>query len=182
MRELQDVAAAFHRASDTAGVPYAFIGGLAVMAWGQPRMTMDVGSLSSWRKDQAEEFSRALHAEGLHVALDDLLDAPEDGSLTVFDADGIFHVDVKPARTPDETDELGNARLVHVDGAPLRIAAPEETIAFKLAFGNPQDIQDARSILVRQAGALDTTRLEQVAARLGIRPALDQMRSETGNG
>jgi hypothetical protein len=50
---------------------------------------------------------------------------------------------------------------------------------FKLKFGSPQDIQDARSILVRQAGRLDMARLRALAETIGVRTALDALVSET---
>jgi hypothetical protein len=45
VRELEDLALAFDRACRTAGVEYAYVGGIAVIAWGQPRTTMDVDAL-----------------------------------------------------------------------------------------------------------------------------------------
>lgn len=179
MRELEDVALAFDRACRQAGLDYAFVGGLAVMAWGQPRATVDIDVLLDYTEEDVHGLDRALGDEDLTVQQRDLRLSLEDGShVTVFDEHSRFHVDVKPALGDLERDEVDRAEEVRFEGAHLRFAPPEETIAFKLHFGSPRDLEDARSVLARQRERIDEDRLTELARRLGVEDELAALRAE----
>lgn len=177
MRGVEQLALAFHRAADRAGVPYAFMGGMAVMAWGQPRATEDVDTLAVLEPIVVRSFAAALAAENLEVEPKDLLAAFDDEShVTVFAPDSDFHIDLKLARTSHEREEVRRATAIELDGGVIRVVGPEETIAFKLKFGTPQDLADARSVLVRQGAGLDDALLNSLAVRLGVADALGRLR------
>lgn len=179
MRGIEEIALAFDAACRDAGVGYAFIGAMAVMAWGEPRATQDVDALVEISADKIEPLQSALRARGLSVDPRDLLDAMGDGShVTVSALDSIFYVDAKLARSPIERRQVAEAGEVPFGSALLRVVRPEETIAFKLSFGTPKDIQDARSILVRAEGGLDRARLLAFALQLGVRDALRQVEED----
>lgn len=179
MRGVRDTALAFDRACRKAGIRYAFMGGMAVLAWGQPRTTEDVGALVDLPAASIAEFVAALSTESLTVTADDFRDALRDRShVTIFDEASRFHVDAVIARSPGEREEVERAARVELGDGALSVVAPEDTIVFKVRFGSPQDLQDARSILVRQAGRLDRARLEDVAERLGVAEALADLERE----
>lgn len=175
MLDVERTALAFDRACSKANVPYAFMGGIAVLAWGQPRATADVDALVAVRPEEVARLVQALAAERLRADPRDFDDARHDGLHVIHDDANGFHVDCKLATTTDEADELRHARDVAYEDGRLRIVGPEDTIAFKLKFGSAQDLQDARSIWVRQEGRLDLTRLRDVARRLGVQKALDEL-------
>lgn len=183
MRELEEVALAFDRTCRAAGIAYAFVGGIAVLAWGQPRATMDVDALIRFETDQAEAFTEAAARQGLQVSKADLLDAAAEGThVTAFDTQSAFHVDVKIAASDEERAEIEDAVDVEFEGGRLRIVRAEETVAFKLKFGSEQDLADARSILARREGKLDVKRLEALAQRLGVQDRLRRIRRDVENG
>lgn len=179
MRSIRDAALAFDRACQAAGVRYALVGGFAVMAWGQPRATTDVDALVELASARLRSFAACLEAENFSVQPHDLVGSSTSGRhVSVFDKDSSYHVDVKPALTEDELREISAAIAVDFDDGRLCIAAPEETIAYKLLFGSEQDEKDARSILARQRQRLDWVRLERVAARLGVEASLVRLRRQ----
>lgn len=181
MRELEDVALAFDTACRAAGVNYAFVGGVAVLAWGQPRATMDADALVSFQAGDATAFVQALASQSLQASEDDLRDALKEGShVTVFDTGSMFHVDLKLARTPEERREVTEAEDVEYGKGRLRVARPEDVIAYKLLFGSPQDLADARSILVRQEKRLRWAELDALSRRLGVRSLLVGVAREVG--
>lgn len=181
MRDPADVAAAFDRAARRVGARYALIGGLAVSAWGQPRATQDVDCLLDLPAGAEAAFRQALASEGLDVATEDIAAASADQShLTIFDKDSAYHVDCKLARSIDELAQVRDAKDVALAQGLLRVARAEDTIAFKVLFGSPQDLQDVRSILVRQRGRLDLPRLWALAARLGVTATLEKAMREAG--
>lgn len=177
MPGVDDLALAFDRAAQKAGVTYAYMGAFAVMAWGEPRSTSDVNTLVLYDEARVPALVSALRAEGSSVDPRDLLDAlREGGPVSVFHEGSVFWLDAKVAKSAVEREQIADAASVIVRGQALRIVRPEETIAFKLAFGTPKDVQDARSILVRQEGALDEARLAAFAARLGVVDKLATLR------
>jgi hypothetical protein len=178
-----ETALAFDKACRGARVPYALLGGMAVNAWGQPRATMDVDAMVVLAEPQAEGFVAALHAAGLAASAHDFHAAFRDPAhVTVFDDRTGFHVDVKLARTAAEREQVADAVAIPFRDGALVVARPEDTIAFKLRFGSPQDLADARSILVRQAGKLDENRLQAWALRLDVVAALRAVRREATGG
>lgn len=120
-------------------------------------------------------FVAALGQEGFSVDGRDFADAMVDGShVTVFDQQSPFHVDVKLATTAPEMEELKDSVEITFSDGAVAVPQPEEVVAFKLSYGSPQDLQDARSILARQAERLDRARLRALARRLDVEDALDE--------
>lgn len=179
MRELEEVALAFDRACRRTDLGYAFVGGLAVMAWGQPRATVDIDVLLIYTEEDIPGLAAALADEDLDVQRRDLRLSLQDGThVTVLDERSQFHVDVKPALEDLEREEIQRAVEVDFGGSMLRFAPPEETLAFKLHFGSPRDREDARSILARQHGTMDVDRLRSLADRLDVADELSAMVAE----
>ncbi|HUR70063.1 MAG TPA: hypothetical protein VM370_12530 [Candidatus Thermoplasmatota archaeon] len=183
MRPLEETALAFDRAARAAMVPYALVGGFAVSAWGQPRSTSDVDALVVLPDAKVESFAAAIRHEGLTVSMADLRDVlRQGGHVTIFDPESSFHVDAKLCRTASEREQVEQAAEVPFHGAKLRFARAEDTVAYKLLYGTPQDVNDAATILARQAGKLDEGRLMSIALKLGVAPALRELEAKVQRG
>ncbi|MHB8604733.1 MAG: hypothetical protein ACYDCK_05710 [Thermoplasmatota archaeon] len=179
MRRIEDTAFSFHRACVKARVEYAFVGGIAVLVWGQPRMTADVDALVALDANSLEAWVAALRFEGLGADERDLGEAMVDGAhVTIFDNETQFHVDVKPALSADERAEVRDARKVRYEDGVFRVACAEDVVAWKVKFGSPQDLQDARQIVIRQNTALDRAKLRATGIRIGVAPQLEQLLRE----
>lgn len=156
MRSFEATALTFHAACEKRGIRYAFIGGLAVNAWGIPRNTADIDVLIRLRPDEDAAFAESLRAEGLAASAEDSAAARDDRShVTVFDDAGSIQLDLKICRGILEDEQVLAAVEIVLGGGRLCVARPEDTVAFKLKFGTPQDLADARGILARQ-GATST--------------------------
>lgn len=81
----------------------------------------------------------------------------------------------KLAITPLEKAQFREARAITISSGTLRIARPEDTIAFKVKFGSPRDLQDAVSILHPQRGQLDEQRLLAFALQPGVADQLHEL-------
>lgn len=181
MRSIKETALAFHRACVAAEVPYALVGGFAVMAWGQPRATMDVDALTRLEEKRVVGFQVACRSERLQFSLEDAKDALRaEGRLSIMDLDSPYHVDVKIARALEEVQQVESAVDVKFEEGHLRVAAPEDTVAYKLLFGSPQDLADARSVIVRQREGLEWSLLRARCARLRVVKKLDALLLELG--
>lgn len=169
MRSIKHVAFAFDRACAHSDTGYALVDGFAVMAWGIPRATMDVDAIVHLGGKRLTAFVAACNAEGFLVDHRDLVDALGGGGhATISDRESPYHVDLKPARTPDELRQVKSAREVSYPDGRLRVARPEDTIAYKLLFGSPHDYADARGIAVRQREILDWRLLRDLCRRLRV--------------
>ncbi len=168
MRTVEETAGAFARACAAAKVDYAIVGAFAVGAWGAPRATRDVDVLMRV-PSPVEPFAVALRAEGLSVVAQDLVDAErEGGHATILDDSSLLHIDVKAARSQSELRQIEHAVIVEASGAPFRIAAPEDTIAYKLVWDRPIDRSDVDSIVERWGSRLDRKRLVALGVELGV--------------
>lgn len=179
MPGVEETAVSFARACEAAGVRYAFVGGIAVAAWGQPRATQDVDALLILDAAAVAPLVEALRAQGLDASAADFHDALGDRShVTIFDPRSLFHVDAKLVESREEEAEIEAAVAVDLGTGVLRIVRPEDAIAFKLHYGSPLDLQDARAMVQRQGRSLDLERLRAVAARLNVLEALEELLRE----
>ena len=179
MRGIDDVALAFDAACREAGVSYAFAGPMAVMVWGEPRATTGIDAMAEVSASSSSRFVTSLRAQGFTIDPRDLEDSLRDGShVSIFAEDSVFWVDLKVAQRPAERREVAEAVEAPVRGARLRIVGPEETVAFKLKFGSPKDLQGATSILVRQKGRMSDEKLAALCDHLGVTEPLARLRSE----
>lgn len=179
--DIERVSHAFDAACRAADVRYAFIGGFAVSVWGRLRGTSDLDAMVVLPPDRVTRFVEALRRQGLETSVADFQDALEEPNhVSVFDPGSIFYVDVKLALTPEEREQVVHA--VETEPRPgrrMHVAAAEDTVAFKIAYGSPQDLEDARAILERSGGSMDLTRARAVAERLGVVATFDRLLSET---
>ena len=76
-----------------------------------------------------------------------------DITLGVEPSSGV-RVDLVFSFTPYESAAIGRSRAIEIGGKPVRYAGPEDLVVHKMLAGRPRDLEDVRSILVRQP-ALD---------------------------
>ena len=127
----------------SARVEYLVIGGVAVISYGVPRLTLDLDLLIRPTPANAEALLRAFEDAGLGTAL--LTSAVEllSSEITIF-KDRV-RVDVR-TRTPGIDFDTAYPRRTTsiVDGIPVELVSLEDLIASKKAAGRPQDVEDLR--------------------------------------
>ncbi len=147
------------RGLDSRGIPYMVIGGQAVLLYGEARMTRDV------------DVSLGVGPERLPVVLDwvreagcrVLVDSPADfvGRTLVLpcaDPDSGIRVDFIFTFTPFEREAVGRARKIPIGDTLVRFATAEDLVVHKVIAGRPRDLEDVRSILLKNP-ALDMARI-----------------------
>ena len=142
---------------------------------------MDIDALVKLSEPEVEAFVGSLAAHQLKALAEDLHDALKgEGHVSVFDASSPIHVDIKLAIRPEEIREVDHAEQIAFAQGQLCVARPEDVVAYKLVFGSPQDLADARSILVRQKARLDWRALNALCSQLGVTGDLDKLLAEIG--
>lgn len=127
------------------GVEYLVIGGVAVIAHGVPRLTLDVDILIRPTYDNAVNLLRAFEEAGLGTAALTTADEILANEVVIF-KDRI-RVDVQ-TRTPgvDFALALGRRLTIEVEGVEIHLLSREDLIASKKASGRPKDLEDLEAL------------------------------------
>lgn len=164
MRRLVEIAADLQHFFESRNWGFCFIDGLAVQHWGEPRLTrdLDVSLLTGFGNE--ERFIDPLlvvYPERMPHAREFAL---QRRVLLLASADGVG-IDIILAALPFEEEAIQRACSIEMlPSARLKLCSAEDLVVYKIFAGRPLDIEDARSVLVRQSKArLD---LAYVEARL----------------
>jgi len=134
-------------------VPYMIIGGQAVLRYGEPRLTKDI------------DVTVGLGVEGLPTIKDVvrslafviLVENPEAFVrktlvLPVMDEDTGIRIDFIFSFSQYEKQAMDRAVSVIMKETPVRFASLEDVVIHKLVAGRPRDIEDIRSMLLKNPG------------------------------
>lgn len=142
-----------------ASVSSVVIGGLAVVVWGEPRLTRDVDIKVQLQRDQAANLLDLLRPDYKLLSDDPAQTLQRMGMLFVQNADGL-RLDLLLADTPFDTQVID--RGVKIEIRPNRsivVCTPEDLILYKLISTRPRDREDVWGIVRRQGDDLDDTYL-----------------------
>jgi hypothetical protein len=157
------------------GWEFCFIGALAVIRWGEPRLTRDVGLTILTGFGGEERY------------IDDLLSqfSPRRGDAREFAIryrvvlleTGTVPVDVALGAMPFEERAVRRATAWPLaDGTSIRTCCAEDLVVFKAFAGRDQDWLDIAGVHQRQKARLDTALiLDEVAPLLDLKGALDDL-------
>jgi hypothetical protein len=166
---------------DASRVPWALIGGLALAALAEARMTRDIDVVMAVGSDrEADVVTRNLLDRGYRMSREGLRLRKEDGSLAM--------VRLLP---PGETDQgvildlffnwsgieaeiaRGAERLEVFRGLSVPVARLGHMLALKVSAGRDRDIEDARHLL-REANPPELTRAREALAWIAARGVTDR--------
>jgi hypothetical protein len=134
---------------------FCFIGGIAVVHWGEPRLTRDIDMTLLTGFGQEEPFVDEIlrcYAPRMKEARSFAI---ENRILLVQTPEG-FPIDIALGGLPFE--EAATGRAVDVpfgDGHSLRLCSAEDLVVMKAFAGRSTDWRDIEGIIIRQQGRLD---------------------------
>ncbi len=156
--------AAFDFLND-ASVQYLVIGGLAVVAIGEPRMTADVDVVAYLSQERAEALVRQARAAGFDVDVTlEIERLRATGTLRFKRAP--FQLDIILASLPFEQDAMSRSTQREMFGCRVAFPTPEDLILFKVLAGRDKDMVDATGIARRHIASLDWAYIEAVVQEL----------------
>jgi hypothetical protein len=173
-RSFADVVRAAEETLRSNRVEHVFVGGLAVIVYGEVRTTRDVDVFARLSPEKIPALVAEFRRRGFLASEDDLLAAyRERGHSSIEDTRSPLRIDlvVRDADSPDPV--FRHHVLVRWRGMALPVATPEHTIVMKLKFGSDQDVEDAFGILVEHRETLDRAEMADFARRQGVSPALE---------
>ncbi|MBW1803398.1 MAG: nucleotidyl transferase AbiEii/AbiGii toxin family protein [Deltaproteobacteria bacterium] len=133
-----------------ADLPYMIIGGQAVLLYGTPRMTKDIDITLGVDVQHLESILPAVQAIGLEIISKDFRSFAERTSvLPTRDKGSGIRVDFIFSFTPYERQAISRSRAVPLQGEEVMFASAEDVIIHKIFAGRPRDIEDVRSVLLK---------------------------------
>ena len=158
-----DALASLQRALDAAPASSMVIGGVAVIAHGIPRLTVDIDATLAARGVDLDVLNAAFFRHGITPRITDAIAFARQRHvfLGVHERSGT-PVDVSLAWLPFEETALLNAEICDYAGVRIRIPRPEDLLIYKLIASRPRDIDDAEGLLTLHAAAMDLARVRTV--------------------
>jgi predicted nucleotidyltransferase len=149
------------RELDRAGIGYMVIGGQAVQLYGEPRMTRDIDVTLGLDSDGLDQVLAVCSRCGLKpLPADAAAFARDTMVLPALEERTGIRVDFIFSLTGYERQAIARSRPVELGGTTVRFAALEDVVIHKLVAGRPRDIEDARTIVVKNP-ALDRGYVER---------------------
>jgi len=131
-------------------LPYMVVGGQAVLLYGEPRLTRDIDITLGVDVDHLEEVLSVVQELKLNPLPKEIESfVRETMVLPALDEHTGIRVDFIFSYTPYETGAIKRAKKVEIMGQEVNIASPEDLIIHKIFAGRPRDIEDVRTVLLK---------------------------------
>jgi hypothetical protein len=158
-------------ALDELGAPSMIIGGIAVIAAGVPRETVDIDATVLGRSATLDDTVAALSRHGITPRVDDAIQfARERQVLLLRHVSGVT-MELSFAWFPFEEEALSHALQATVQSVSVRLARPEDLIIYKAAAWRDRDRSDIERLLVLHIDEIDLDRVRtlvgEITAALG---------------
>lgn len=134
-----------------AQIPFMVIGGQAVLVYGEPRMTRGIDITLDADIDALDKLLYALEGTSFRPLPSDVREfAKNTRVLPIQDVQTKIRVDLIFSFTLYEHLAIQRSRSLNFNGIDVNFAAPEDLVIHKLVAGRPRDLEDARTIMLRQ--------------------------------
>lgn len=151
---MQALLARIARLLDENNVPYMVIGGQAVLIHGEPRFTNDIDITLGLGLDQAGAIVRIAELAGWQVLVDEPeLFVQETMVLPCSDPESRVRIEFIFSVTPYERQAIDRGVTRTIQDVPIRFATVEDLVIHKIFAGRARDLDDARTILLKNPGA-----------------------------
>jgi predicted nucleotidyltransferase len=131
-------------------LPYMVVGGQAVLLYGEPRLTRDIDITLGVNVDRLGEVLAVVQELNLKPLPQEIESfVRETMVLPTLDEDTGIRVDFIFSYTPYETGAINRAKKVTIMGQEVNFASPEDLIIHKIFAGRPRDIEDVRTVLLK---------------------------------
>jgi hypothetical protein len=159
-------------ALDSLAAPSMIIGGIAVIAAGVPRQTIDVDATVLGRDATLDEVVAAFGDQGISPRISNALEFARERQVLLLkhDATGVT-IEVSFGWLPFEEEAMARATTIDLAGRRVRIAIPEDLIVYKAAAWRDRDKSDIERLLSLHFDAIDLQRVRALIVEIAA--ALD---------
>jgi predicted nucleotidyltransferase len=133
-----------------ASIPYMVIGGQAVLIYGEPRLTRDIDVTLGIGVSELGRIKKVLPVMGLKVLIKNEREFAERTMvLPTKDKESEIRVDFIFSFSSYERQAIDKARDIKIGRTQVKFASLEDVVIHKVISGRPRDLEDIKSILVR---------------------------------
>lgn len=157
-----------------------FIGGLAVIAHGVPRYTLDIDATVLGREVSPERLVEAARAHQLVPRREDVIAFARASQVVLLRHESLeIPVDVSLAWMPFEEEAIEASQEADYQGVRIRVPRPEDLIVYKLIASRPRDLEDAGKLLALHGKRINVGRVEELVRPRLTRPLSGQTRAQS---
>lgn len=162
-RALLDALAAIDRTLRRLAVPAMIIGGIAVIARGVPRQTVDIDATVLGDAVTLERLIGELARDQIVPRIADAEEfARRHQILLVRHEPSGTPLEISLAWLPFEQEALARASEVDFGGVAIRVAAVEDLVVYKAVAWRDRDRADIERLLVRHGASIDLARVRAI--------------------
>src|SRR5688572_9018837 len=144
------------------------IGGVAVIAAGVPRQTIDVDATILGRATDPESVVAVLARYGIEPRIRNAIQFARERQVLLLQHESGVTMEVSFAWLPFEEEALSKALTVDVNGLIVRMARPEDLIVYKVAAWRDRDRTDVERLLALYHDAIDLERVRALIFDIAI--------------
>ncbi len=152
--------------------PSMIIGGVAVIAAGVPRETIDIDATILGKNAPVDDTLRAFARNAITPRIEDAVQFARERQVLLLQHEptGVT-IEVTFAWLPFEEEALSHATETEFGGAVLRVATPEDLIVYKAAAWRDRDRSDIERLLALHFDRINLERIRKLIREIAI--ALD---------
>ncbi len=126
------------------------IGGQAVLVHGEPRLTKDIDVTLGIGANEWRRMEQVIQESGWQYLTSDVEDfVKETMVLPVKDKESGIRIDFIFSLSPYERQAIGKAIDIDLGSVAIKYAALEDVVIHKIVARRPRDIEDAKSVLLK---------------------------------
>ena len=177
----------FTRGFDSLGVPYMVSGSVAVIIYGEPRLTHDVDLIAALESKNIARLHDVFPASEFYCPPREVIAVEaareQRGHFNIIHNETGFKADVfLSGHDPLHSWGFARAKRFDVEGQPLMVAPPEYVIIRKLEYfregGFEKHLRDVRSMLALSPEIIRWDDLERLIAERDLQEAWKKVREE----
>jgi len=135
---------------EKAGIPYMIIGGQAVLIYGEPRLTRDIDITVGIDVDEIGKIISITKKLGFKNLVENVEDFTKRTMvLPVIEEKSGIRIDFVFSFSPYEMQALDRTTPIKFGKTDVRFASLEDVVIHKIIAGRPRDIEDVKSILLK---------------------------------
>lgn len=134
-------------------IPYMVIGGQAVLLYGEPSLTRNIDIIVGIGVDELDRVAGTLPAVPLKVLVEDAREfVAKTMVLPTLEEESGIRVDFIFSFSPYERHDIERAVDVKLGRTTAKFGSLEDVVIHKIIAGRPRDIEDVKSILLKNSG------------------------------